>query len=82
MGFNTGQQDLFNFNQVEFDFSVQFEQLFLSIIPSVIFIVASSWRAASQLRKPTLVKAPIFQSIKLVCVSIADIYQSALLIVS
>jgi hypothetical protein len=82
MDFNTGQQDLFNFNQVDFDFNVQFEQLFLSIIPSVIFIVASSWRAASQLRKPTLVKAPVFQSIKLVCESIADTYQSALLKVS
>lgn len=67
MPFDTGQHDLFNFNHVEFDFNIQFEQLFLSIVPSVLFIVASSWRAVAQVRKPTLVKAPIFQSIKLVC---------------
>jgi len=66
MPFNAGQQDLFDFNHAGFDFNIQFEQLFFSIVPSVIFIVASSWRAASQLRKPTLVKAPVFQSIKLV----------------
>lgn len=66
MPFDSGQHDLFNFNNVEFDFNIQFEQLFLSIVPSVLFIVASSWRAVAQVRKPTLVKAPIFQSIKLV----------------
>lgn len=66
MPFDAGQQDLFGFNHAEFDFNIQFEQLFFSIVPSVVFIVASSWRAASQLRKPTLVKAPVFQYIKLV----------------
>jgi hypothetical protein len=73
MPFDTGQQDLFDFNHADFDFNIQFEQLFFSIVPSVIFIVASSWRAASQLRKPTLVKAPTFQSIKLVSKSITII---------
>ncbi|KAH0376384.1 putative ABC multidrug transporter, partial [Aureobasidium melanogenum] len=68
MPFDTGQHDLFNFNHVEFDFNIQFEQLFLSIVPSVLFIVASSWRAVAQVRKPTLVKAPIFQSIKLAAI--------------
>lgn len=66
MPFDTGQHDLFNFNHAEFDFNIRFEQLFLSIVPSVLFIVASSWRTVAQVRKPTLVKAPIFQSIKLV----------------
>ena len=66
MPFHAGQQGLFDFNQIDFDFNVQFEQLFFSIVPSVLFIVASSWRAVAQLRKPTLVKAPIFQFIKLV----------------
>jgi hypothetical protein len=73
MPFDTGQHDLFNFNHVDFDLNIQFEQLFFSIVPSVLFIVASSWRAASQLRKPTLVKAPIFQSIKLVSKNITVI---------
>lgn len=66
MPFHAGQQGLFDFNQIDFDFNIQFEQLFFSIVPSVVFIVASSWRAVAQLRKPTLVKAPIFQFIKLV----------------
>jgi hypothetical protein len=69
---DSGQHDLFNFNQVDFDFNIRFEQIFLSIVPSVIFIIASSWRAASQLRKPTMVKAPVFQFIKLVCEYISN----------
>jgi hypothetical protein len=67
-----GQQDLFSFDQIDFDFNIQFEQLFFSIVPSVIFIVAASWRAASQLRKPTMVKAPVFQFVKLVCECMAN----------
>lgn len=67
MPFDSGQHNLFDFNHVEFDFNIRFEQLFLSIIPSVLFIVASSWRAVSQVRKPTLVKVPIFQAVKMVC---------------
>ncbi|CAD0089766.1 unnamed protein product [Aureobasidium vineae] len=66
MSLDTGQHGLFNFDQAGFDFNIPFEQIFFSIVPSVLFIVASSWRAVSQLRKPTLVKAPMFQSIKLV----------------
>ncbi|KAI5276196.1 multidrug resistance-like protein [Aureobasidium subglaciale] len=66
MPFNTGQGHLFDFNHVDFDFNIQFEQLFLSLLPSVLFIVASSWRALSQLRKPTLVETSLFQWIKLV----------------
>ncbi|KAG9688401.1 putative ABC multidrug transporter, partial [Aureobasidium melanogenum] len=69
MPFDAGQHDLFSFNNVEFDFDIRFEQLFLSIVPSVLFIVASSWRAVAQFRKPTLVKAPIFQSIKLAAIT-------------
>jgi hypothetical protein len=72
---DSGQQDLFAFNQVDFDFNIQFEQIFLSIVPSVIFIIASSWRAASQLRKPTMVKAPVFQFIKLVREYMSDTHQ-------
>lgn len=53
-------------NEGDFDFNVQFEQLFFSIIPSVLFIVTSLWRTVSQSRKPTVVNAPAFQLIKLV----------------
>jgi ABC-type multidrug transport system fused ATPase/permease subunit len=67
MPFSTGQENLLQLNQADFDFNVQFEQLFFSIIPSVLFIVTSLWRTVSQARKPTVVDAPVFQLIKLVC---------------
>ena len=60
---------LFQLNQHDFDFNLQFEQLFFSIIPSALFIVTSTWRTLSQSRKPTVVNAPVFQLIKLVCSS-------------
>ncbi|KAF7558131.1 hypothetical protein G7Z17_g146 [Cylindrodendrum hubeiense] len=65
MPFSTGEGNLLQLNQEDFDFNVQFEQLFFSIIPSVLFIVTSLWRTVSQSRKPTVVNAPIFQLIKL-----------------
>lgn len=66
MPFPTGDGGLFQLNQESFDFNVKFEQLFFSIIPSVLFIATSLWRTASQARKPTVVDAPVFQLIKLV----------------
>jgi hypothetical protein len=62
----SGQSDLLELNEPGFDFSVQFEQLFFSIIPSALFIVFSIWRSLSQARKPTVVEAPVFQLVKLV----------------
>ncbi|CAD0114906.1 unnamed protein product [Aureobasidium uvarum] len=82
MSFDTGQHGLFEFNQADFDFNITFEQIFLSIVPSVLFIVASSWRAVSQLRKPTLVKAPMLQSIKLAAILIYLGLELALLILA
>ena len=67
MPFSAGEENLLQLNQEEFDFNIQFEQLFFSIIPSVLFIVTSLWRTLSQARKPTVVNAPVFQLIKLVC---------------
>lgn len=66
MPFSTGEENLFQLSQESFDFNVQFEQLFFSIIPSVLFIITSLWRTVSQARKPTIVDAPVFQLIKLV----------------
>ncbi|KFX95375.1 hypothetical protein O988_05811 [Pseudogymnoascus sp. VKM F-3808] len=65
MPFTTGEGSLLQMNEGDFDFNVQFEQLFFSIIPSVLFIVTSLWRTVSQSRKPTVVNAPVFQLIKL-----------------
>lgn len=69
MPFSTGEENLLQLNQEDFDFDVQFEQLFFSIIPSALFIVTSLWRTLSQARKPTVVNAPFFQLLKLVCSS-------------
>ena len=66
MPFSTGEGGLFQLSQENFDFNVQFEQLFFSIIPSALFIATSLWRTVSQARKPTVVDAPVFQLIKLV----------------
>ncbi|KAI1479174.1 putative ABC multidrug transporter [Daldinia eschscholtzii] len=65
MPFSTGEESLLQLNQEGFDFSIQFEQLFFSILPSVLFIIASLWRTLYQARKPTVVNAPGFQLIKL-----------------
>lgn len=68
MPFTTGEGNLLQLNQKDFDFNVQFEQLFFSIIPSTLFIVTSLWRARCQARKPSVVvNALVFQLIKLVC---------------
>ncbi|KAJ4258142.1 hypothetical protein NW762_008283 [Fusarium torreyae] len=69
MPFYTEQDDLLQLNEDRFDFNVQFEQLFFSIIPSVLFIISSLWRTHSQARKPTVVDAPIFQLIKLTSIT-------------
>jgi hypothetical protein len=66
MPFPTREENLLQLNQEEFDFNLQFEHLFFSIIPSVLFIAISSWRTVSQSRKPTVVNAPIFQLVKVV----------------
>ncbi|KAK6202068.1 hypothetical protein LQW54_009124 [Pestalotiopsis sp. IQ-011] len=65
MPFSTGEEGLLQLDQADFDFGVQFEQLFFSIIPSVLFIATSLWRTASQARKPAVVDAPVFQLVKL-----------------
>ncbi|KAH7152638.1 putative ABC multidrug transporter [Dactylonectria macrodidyma] len=65
MPFSSGEENLLQLNQEDFDFNVQFEQLFFSIIPSVLFIVTSLWRTIYQSRKPTVVNAPVFQLVKL-----------------
>lgn len=66
MPFASGDDSLFQLNSESFDFNVQFEQVFFSIIPSVLFIVSSLLRTVYQARKPTVVDAPAFQLVKVV----------------
>lgn len=58
--------DMLDMNHVDFDFNLPFEQLFLSIVPSALFILSTSWRIVRQFRKPNVINARAFQLIKLV----------------
>ncbi|KAM0254479.1 hypothetical protein ACHAQJ_006761 [Trichoderma viride] len=82
MPFSAGEGQLFQQNDKQFDFNIEFEQVFLSIIPSALFIVVSLWRTASQARKPTVVNAPIFRLIKVGAVTTYVILQLTLLILA
>lgn len=50
----------------DFDFTVKFEQLFFSLIPSVLFIICSAWRITALVKRPIMVHAPMLQLVKLV----------------
>jgi hypothetical protein len=62
-----GKGNLLHLNTEQFDFNLQFESLFFSILPSVLFIPSSLWRTLAQIRKPVVVNAPVFHLIKTVC---------------
>ncbi|KAL6824764.1 P-loop containing nucleoside triphosphate hydrolase protein [Trichoderma sp. SZMC 28015] len=73
---------LFQQNNEQFDFNIKFEQVFLSILPSALFIIVASWRTVSQARKPVLVNAPLFQIIKVAAMTSYTVLQLALLILA
>lgn len=64
--FAYGDDDLLRFNSRQFDFSIQFEQLFFSILPSSILIVASTWHFISRYNSRPSVAAPILRRFKAV----------------
>ncbi|CAI6338803.1 unnamed protein product [Periconia digitata] len=78
----SGGGNLLQLNSEQFDFNLQFEQLFFSIIPAALFISAAIWRAVYQARRPVVVKAPIFQSVKVGVIGIYAALELALLIVA
>lgn len=57
---------MFDHNAALFDFNPQFEQVFLSILPSGLFILFAAWSTFTQLRKPSVLYAPLFKYIKFV----------------
>ncbi|RYC64367.1 hypothetical protein CHU98_g1837 [Xylaria longipes] len=65
MSFSHGLGGLFEQDHATFDFNLQFEQLFFSIVPSAFFILSSLWRVLYQARKPAIVHSPTVQWIKL-----------------
>ncbi|KAF5855853.1 hypothetical protein ETB97_008317 [Aspergillus alliaceus] len=64
MPFTNGEGNMLHINQEQFDFNLQFESLFFSIIPSALFIPSSLWRTLAQIHKPVVVNAPVLQFIK------------------
>lgn len=82
MPFSTGDDDLLQLNPTEFDFNIQFEQLFFSIIPSSLFIVSSIWRSLSQVRKPNVVNAPLLQLVKLAAIIAYAVLELSLLVLA
>lgn len=66
MPFYNAEAHIFQFNEDGFDFNIQFEQVFFSVLPSVLFIISSLWRTFHQSRKPAVVHAPLFQMLKAV----------------
>ncbi|CAG8962085.1 hypothetical protein HYFRA_00005128 [Hymenoscyphus fraxineus] len=78
----SGEHELFQQNLERFDFNIRFEQLFFSIIPSILFIVTSLCRTLSRLKKPTVVNAPTFRFIKLCVIAIYIILELSLLVLA
>ncbi|KAJ5903786.1 hypothetical protein N7504_006169, partial [Penicillium tannophilum] len=64
-----------------FDFTLKFEKIVLSILPSVIFIVLSVPRAIHLARKRRTVDGTTFQFVKLVAAGVYTAFQLALLII-
>lgn len=62
-----GKGNMLHLNLEQFDFNLEFESLFFSILPSVLFIPSSLWRTLARIRKPVVVIAPVFHLIKTVC---------------
>ncbi|KAL4875611.1 P-loop containing nucleoside triphosphate hydrolase protein [Aspergillus karnatakaensis] len=76
----TGDENLLQLNHDGFDFSLQFEHLFFSIIPSVLFIPTVLWHTVSQARKPIVVKAPALLFVKLAALAVYASLELALLV--
>ncbi|KAI0802870.1 hypothetical protein GGR55DRAFT_663320 [Xylaria sp. FL0064] len=82
MSFPQGLGSLFEQDNATFDFNLQFEQLFFSIVPSALFILSSLWRVRYQARKPAIVHAPTVQWFKLGTIAMYIVLEISLLILS
>ncbi|KAF4770080.1 hypothetical protein HAV15_011453 [Penicillium sp. str.  len=82
MPFSSPNGSLFEQNSKQFDFNVDFEQVFLSIIPSALFIVPALWRTVYLTRKPAVVNASIFRLVKVGAIITYAVLQIALVILA
>ncbi|RAK90695.1 ABC transporter [Aspergillus costaricaensis CBS 115574] len=79
MPFTNGEGNMLHFDQKQFDFNLQFEALFFSITPSILFIPSSLWRTLAGIRRPVVVNAPVLQFIKIGAIAIYAGLELALL---
>ncbi|KAI5460736.1 multidrug resistance-associated protein [Mariannaea sp. PMI_226] len=66
----------------DFDFTLTFERIFLSLVPSSLFVVASVVRGLWLVRKPTVVKSHTLQVVKVACVAYAALRLALLVLIS
>ncbi|KAI1504810.1 ABC multidrug transporter [Biscogniauxia marginata] len=67
----------------DFDFTVRFEELFFSLVPSAIFVVFSLWRIIVLTRRPVVVDAPALLTTKLgAIISYASLELALLILVA
>ncbi|KAK7942741.1 P-loop containing nucleoside triphosphate hydrolase protein [Apiospora aurea] len=66
----------------DFDFTVKFELVVFSVVPSAIFLVLALWRTLHLSRKPTIINEPALQLLKLGCITAYLGLQLALLVLA
>ncbi|KAI8961197.1 putative ABC multidrug transporter [Daldinia sp. FL1419] len=64
----------------DFDFTIEFEQIFFSLIPSVAFILLSLWRIVTLVQRPTIVNAPMIGLVKIVVAFLYTCLQLSLVV--
>ncbi|KAK3325989.1 P-loop containing nucleoside triphosphate hydrolase protein [Apodospora peruviana] len=66
----------------DFDFTIKFEKIFMSIIPSAIFVAVSLPRIVQLHRRPAIIGGALLRSAKLTTISAYAILQLCLLVLS
>ncbi len=66
----------------DFDFTIRFERIFLSLIPTAVFIALSLPRAVHLVQRPAIVGGTVFQAVKAAAVAVFVALQLALLVLS
>ncbi|KAH6640025.1 P-loop containing nucleoside triphosphate hydrolase protein [Truncatella angustata] len=66
----------------DFDFTIGFEQLVFSVVPSALFIILAIWRIALFMRRPQIVHAPTLRLVKLGTIAILAALEFVLLILA
>ncbi|KAJ5498746.1 ABC transporter integral membrane type 1 [Penicillium expansum] len=82
MPFSSQYGSLFEQNSEQFDFNIDFEQVFFAIIPSALFIIPALWRTISLSRRPIVVNASVFRLVKVGAITAYAALQLALVVLA